>query len=494
MFAGIPSDIPGLLTCARCQKRPGSEKTSDRNKKTLLKPFLCDHHGWGRHETKDCVKNNQEPSKVPSTPARTPPKINLCWNNGCNEEFTPQHRDVCQFKKKPAFRQMEVESEPDLLCSDEDESPLFAMLESSKSSSNFLYAPVLLGSTEIMAGIDSMANLSFISPGLAETLKLDVHPAKGQIKLGSKDSTIPRMGKTGVVEVTIGTKKFNHVFEVLELNEDCGCIFGMDILPKAGISISGIPAAFPEKGIRQDALEPGPPAELDSVSIAKVPEAVDTSPFKHAELSEISGLIDSINKTDRNYLTVYTVYLIKLMELLHPLLDRNERIKGFCNLQQSKVKIDVGSSKPINKRQYRIAFHLQHVVDDQIKDWLETAIVEFSPKPTSWNNPIMVVPKLDSGGSKKGWRICIDPRPLNLLIPEISFPLPLIRDIFESMKGCQIFTRIDLKGGFNQFVINPECREYTTFTWKGKQYQFQGAPFGFKHLPAMFQKVISDLF
>ena len=182
------------------------------------------------------------------------------------------------------------------------------------------------------------------------------------------------------------------------------------------------------------------------------------------------------------------------MELLHPKLDQNEKLIGFCNLPQSQVKIDVGNSKPINKRQYRIAFHLQQVVDDQIKEWMETAIVEFAPKPTSWINPIMVVPKLDSGGSKKGWRICIDPRPLNLLIPEISFPLPLIRDIFEAMKGCSIFTRIDLKGGFNQFTIIPECREYTTFTWKGKQYQFQGAPFGFKNLPAMFQKAVSDLF
>jgi ribosome-interacting GTPase 1 len=51
-----------------------------------------------------------------------------------------------------------------------------------------------------------------------------------------------------------------------------------------------------------------------------------------------------------------------------------------------------------------------------------------------------------------------------------------------------------VKGGFNQFEIYPGDREYTTFTWKGKQYRFRGAPFGFKHLPAMFQKVMSGLF
>lgn len=62
------------------------------------------------------------------------------------------------------------------------------------------------------------------------------------------------------------------------------------------------------------------------------------------------------------------------------------------------------------------------------------------------------------------------------------------------MKGSKVFSRIDLKSGFNQFEVVPEHREFTTFTWKGNQYHFRGAPFGFKHLPAVFQKVLSNLF
>ena len=103
---------------------------------------------------------------------------------------------------------------------------------------------------------------------------------------------------------------------------------------------------------------------------------------------------------------------------------------------------------------------------------------------SAWNNPLLVVPKRNSAGDVTGWRVCIDPRPLNLLIPEVNYPLPLIKDIFEAFKGCKVFSRIDLKGGFHQFKVKEEHQEYTTFTWKGKQYRFQGAPFGFKHLPA----------
>jgi hypothetical protein len=57
-----------------------------------------------------------------------------------------------------------------------------------------------------------------------------------------------------------------------------------------------------------------------------------------------------------------------------------------------------------------------------------------------------------------------------------------------------VFSKIDLKGGFNQFKIEEQHQEYTTFTWRGKQYRFVGSPFGFKHLPAQFQQVMTKLF
>jgi hypothetical protein len=59
---------------------------------------------------------------------------------------------------------------------------------------------------------------------------------------------------------------------------------------------------------------------------------------------------------------VYAVYLIKLQEELDEVIQRNLELKGFCNLPG-----DVGSAKPLNRRQYRIEFTLQKVVDEQVK-------------------------------------------------------------------------------------------------------------------------------
>jgi hypothetical protein len=106
------------------------------------------------------------------------------------------------------------------------------------------------------------------------------------------------------------------------------------------------------------------------------------------------------------------IYRVKLIEFLKPQIDANDEVNGFCNLPQSMVRIDVGNAKPVNKRQYRVAYHLQKVVDEQIAQWQDDSIVERNDKDTAWNNPILVVPKKDSVGDVKGWRVFIDPRPL----------------------------------------------------------------------------------
>jgi hypothetical protein len=53
-----------------------------------------------------------------------------------------------------------------------------------------------------------------------------------------------------------------------------------------------------------------------------------------------------------------------------------------------------------------------------------------------WNSALLIAPKKDIGGNRTGWRVCIDPRHINLLIPDANFPLPLIREILEKLAGA----------------------------------------------------------
>ena len=186
-------------------------------------------------------------------------------------------------------------------------------------------------------------------------------------------------------------------------------------------------------------------------------------------------------------------YSLKLKESCSSLVKINESIRGFCTHPDAFVELKVGNATPIYRRQYRIPLRLGSFVGDQIVSWNNENIIFPVHGNYEWNNPLLVVPKRDIKGNVKGYRLCIDPRPINNLLASVNYPLPLIKDLLEMLAGARVFTKLDLRLGFNQFQIPESDRAITTFTYEGQQYQFRGVPFGFKHTPAVFQKVINSI-
>jgi len=128
-------------------------------------------------------------------------------------------------------------------------------------------------------------------------------------------------------------------------------------------------------------------------------------------------------------------------------------------------------------------------IDEVIHQWLADGVITRAPVGTTFNTPIFAVPKKDLHGQKR-YRVCADFRPLNALLPDDTFPLPRIPDIFKALAGAVIFTTLDLKAAYNRFLIASEDRHKTCFTWQDMQYVFARAPFGLKTLPSIFQRVI----
>ena len=187
-------------------------------------------------------------------------------------------------------------------------------------------------------------------------------------------------------------------------------------------------------------------------------------------------------------------YSEKLKESCEDLLTCNNQIRGFCNHPNAFVELNVGNATPIYRRQYRLNLvRLGSFVRDQITSWKNENIIFPVHGNYEWNNPLLVVPKRDVQGNVKGYRLCIDPRPINTLLASVNYPIPLIKDLLETLAGARVFTKLDLRLGFNQFQIPEKDRAITTFTFEGQQYQFRGVPFGFKHTPAVFQKVINSI-
>jgi hypothetical protein len=84
-------------------------------------------------------------------------------------------------------------------------------------------------------------------------------------------------------------------------------------------------------------------------------------------------------------------------------------------------------------------------------------------------------------------RPVIDYRRLNDITIKDSYPLPQIDEMMDQIHGSEIFTKLDLKSGYNQIQIRPGDKWKMTFMMPFGPYHMQVMTFGFVNAPSCFQ-------
>ncbi len=95
--------------------------------------------------------------------------------------------------------------------------------------------------------------------------------------------------------------------------------------------------------------------------------------------------------------------------------------------------------------------------------------------------------------STKLWiekRMCGDYRPLNLVTSQDRYPMPIPKELFDSIGNSNIFTIVDLRHGFNHIIFIAKDRKKTTFYGSNKLWEWVVIPFGWKNAPVFFQQVM----
>lgn len=90
-------------------------------------------------------------------------------------------------------------------------------------------------------------------------------------------------------------------------------------------------------------------------------------------------------------------------------------------------------------------------------------------------------------------RLVVDHRWVNEIINDEIALIPKIYDILYKIEQNILFTKIDLKKGFNQLVLDENSRSLTSFTVLGHQYRYKRVPFGIKSGPKLFQRKIKKI-
>ncbi|KAF8757571.1 hypothetical protein RHS01_03655 [Rhizoctonia solani] len=119
----------------------------------------------------------------------------------------------------------------------------------------------------------------------------------------------------------------------------------------------------------------------------------------------------------------------------------------------------------------------------------ELATGKIRPSTSSAGAPVMFVKKADGS-----LRLVVDYRKLNDVTHKNVYPLPRQDNLMAKLRHAKIFTKLDLRWGYNNVRIKEGDEWKTAFRTKYGLFEYLVMPFGLTNAPAAFQHFMNNLF
>lgn len=144
-------------------------------------------------------------------------------------------------------------------------------------------------------------------------------------------------------------------------------------------------------------------------------------------------------------------------------------------------------AKGFHAKVYPLAKNEQEELDKFLDKNLKKGYIRVSKLPIS--SPFFFVKKKDGG-----LRPVQDYRCLNEMTIKNRYPLPLISELMDRLKGAKYFTKLDVRWGYNNVQIKEGDEYKAAFVTNRGLYEPTVMFFGLTNSPATIQNVMNDIF